>query len=101
MAAYNIPELLAAGYNLVLDAEVVALIYLNNITMWSDQRIKDINEPAVAALLPARPIVVITENQTSINAIFTKWLSELVPSWSTDVRQALLDRTAPSSADSA
>src|SRR5690606_5059316 len=93
--AYNIPELVAAGYNLVLDAKVVALIYLNNITMWSDQRIKDINEPAVAALLPAQPIVVITENQTSINTIFTKWLSELVPNWSTDVRQALLDRTAP------
>lgn len=98
--AYNIPELVAAGYNLVLDAKVVALIYLNNITMWSDQRIKDINEPAVAALLPAQPIVVITENQTSINTIFTKWLSELVPNWSTDIRQALFDRTAPSSADS-
>jgi hypothetical protein len=80
---------------------VVALIYLNNITMWSDQRIKDINEPVVAALLPARPIVVITENHTSINTIFTKWLSELVPGWSTDVRQALLDHhTTQPNADS-
>jgi hypothetical protein len=101
LVAYNIPKLVTAGYNLVLDAKVVALIYLNNITMWSDQRIKDINEPVVAALLPARPIVVITENHTSINTIFTKWLSELVPGWSTDVRQALLDHhTTPPSADS-
>jgi hypothetical protein len=42
-----------------LDYAAIAGILTNNITMWNDQRIKDLNPPLVANALPAQPITII------------------------------------------
>lgn len=83
-SGYNIPEL--AGNYLVLDCETLAAIYLNSITMWNDSRIKSINSPVVAALLPAQPIVVVTLSESSaITQLFTYMLNATVPSFAAQV----------------
>jgi hypothetical protein len=63
-AGYNIPEL-QNGPPLLLDYATIAGILLRNITMWNDQRIKDINPSAVADLLPAQPIIMIAQARNS------------------------------------
>jgi hypothetical protein len=81
---YNIPEL--QGQRLVLDCNTLAQIYLNNITMWNDSRIKAINTAKVAGLLPAQPIVVITLSESSaITQLFTYMLNATVPSFARQV----------------
>jgi len=62
LSGYNLPEL-GNEMRLVLDFNVLAGIYLQNITMWDDQRIKDINAPVVASFLPSQKIRVIVEDQ--------------------------------------
>lgn len=82
---YNIPEL--EGKTLVLDLETIALIYLNNITMWSDQRIKDLNTADVADALPDQPILVVTQSVASATTqVFTALLSSQVPEYNDQVR---------------
>jgi hypothetical protein len=73
----------------VLDFNVIAAIYLNSITMWNDQRIKNLNTPEVAALLPAQPIIVITQSiQSAVTRLFTAVLSARVPEFASLVRSA-------------
>jgi ABC-type phosphate transport system substrate-binding protein len=58
------------------------LIYLNQITMWNDQRIKDLNPAATAAALPNAPIVVITSSVASdLTQLFTTVLARTVPAF--------------------
>jgi ABC-type phosphate transport system substrate-binding protein len=72
---------------LVLDFETIAGIYLNNITTWSDTRIRDINSPAVASALPNETItVVIHEVQSAYTQLFTSMLSTMVPEFNETVR---------------
>jgi phosphate transport system substrate-binding protein len=74
------------GLTLVLNFEVLAQIYLNNITMWNDQRIKDINSAEVAAALPAESIIVLTaSSSSSIEQLFTYMLSTQVPEFASEV----------------
>jgi ABC-type phosphate transport system substrate-binding protein len=40
----------------VLDRETLGAIWAGDITMWNDQRIRDLNPPEVAAKLPAATI---------------------------------------------
>jgi phosphate transport system substrate-binding protein len=72
---------------LVLDFETVASIYMSEITMWNDPRIKAINSPEVADALPAQAIVVVTQSISSaITQLLTEMLSATVPRFSTSVR---------------
>jgi phosphate transport system substrate-binding protein len=81
---YNVRVL--DGLNLVLDFETIAAIYMANITQWDDPRIKAINSPAVADLLPAQPIIVVTQTTSSeITQLLTTMLSATVPSFATVV----------------
>jgi len=69
---YNIPEL--RDVNLNLSGEVLALIYLGNITHWDDPRIKELN-PAVADKLPHKEIIAIHRSDSSgTTKIFTTFL---------------------------
>ncbi len=81
LAAYNIPEL--KGKTLVLNFDVIARIYLNEITSWNDSRIRDLNSADVAAVLPNKPIVVGVQTVASaITKVFTTVLNQTVPDWS-------------------
>jgi ABC-type phosphate transport system substrate-binding protein len=72
---------------LVLDFDTISGIYLNNITKWSDQRIKDINSQEVADALPDQNIiVVIHEVQSAYTQLFTTMLSTMVPEFNETVR---------------
>jgi ABC-type phosphate transport system substrate-binding protein len=79
-----VPEL--GDHELVLDFQVIAAIYLNSITMWNDQRIRNLNTPQVAALLPARHIVVVTQSiNSAVTRLFTAALSAQVPEFASTV----------------
>lgn len=55
---YNVPEVTRASEALVLDAHLLAGIFLGRIDMWNHSELAAAN-PALASLLPARPIVVV------------------------------------------
>lgn len=81
---YNLREL--DGFELVLDFETIAAIYMSEITLWNDTRIKALNSPAVADALPGKPIVVITQTTSSaITQLFTTMLSAKVPAFAEQV----------------
>jgi ABC-type phosphate transport system substrate-binding protein len=75
----HVPEL--NGRTLVLSLDVIAAIYLNQVTVWNDARIKATNSPEVAAALPLQAIVVITEadNASDMAVLVTGVLSSAVP----------------------
>ncbi len=78
IAAYNVPEL--TDLQLVLSLEVIAAIYENRLTMWNDQRIKDLNSANVSNALPDEPIIVVTTSAVSARTqLFTTALSRSVP----------------------
>jgi phosphate transport system substrate-binding protein len=84
ITGYNIPEL--AGMELVLDFDTIAAIYLDDITMWDDDRIKALNSPQVVAALPSQPIIVITQSiATGLTSIFTQVLNATVPAFAAQV----------------
>ncbi|WBR14784.1 Ser/thr kinase [Pandoravirus kuranda] len=55
---YNVPEVARAADALVLDAHLLAGIFLGRIDMWNHSELAAAN-PSLAPLLPARPIVVV------------------------------------------
>jgi phosphate transport system substrate-binding protein len=64
----------------------IAAIYLNNITMWNDPRIKALNPPSVADALPAQPIIVLMRTyESSVTQIFSTVLSAAVPEFASMV----------------
>jgi phosphate transport system substrate-binding protein len=82
--SYNVPEL--DGYNLILDYDTLAGIYLANITQWDDERIKALNPTVVADLLPAKPIVIVTQSTSSaLTKLFTTMLSAKVAAFNATV----------------
>jgi ABC-type phosphate transport system substrate-binding protein len=52
----------------VVDRETLGLIWAGNISMWNDQRIKDLN-PAVANKLPATPIIIGYSENSAISLV--------------------------------
>jgi phosphate transport system substrate-binding protein len=85
--AYNVPEIAyqKTGKYLYLTAEVIALIYMGNITQWCDPRIKALN-PALANELPCKNIVAVHRSDGSgTTAYFTLWLSKAYKPWSQTV----------------
>ncbi|ELR20490.1 phosphate ABC transporter, periplasmic phosphatebinding protein [Acanthamoeba castellanii str. Neff] len=81
---FNVPEL--RGLTLVLDFETMAAIYLGQITMWNDDRIKALNSIEVVAGLPVQPIIVITQSiSSSVTQAFTTALNLTVPEFSAQV----------------
>jgi ABC-type phosphate transport system substrate-binding protein len=81
---YYVPEL--AGLELVLDFDTIARIYLNEITMWDDERIKALNSDAVVAALPSQPIIVITQSiAAGTTSTFTAVLTATVPDFAAQV----------------
>lgn len=83
-SAYTLPELL--GKTLVLDYATIAGIYLNEITVWNDDRIKALNDPEIADLLPAKPIIVITQTiESEVTLMFTSLLNATVPAFASQV----------------
>jgi phosphate transport system substrate-binding protein len=72
---------------LVLDFEIIARIYLDEITMWNDSRIQQLNTPEVAAALPGQPIKVITQSvATGLTSLFTTVLNRTVSDFADQVR---------------
>ena len=78
--SYNLPEV---KDTLKLTPDVIANIYLGNITKWNDPKITAIN-PGVK--IPATPILVAHRSDGSgTTNIFTDYLSKVNPEWSTKV----------------
>jgi len=85
--AYNVPEIAyqKTGKYLNLTAEVIALIYMGNITQWCDPRIKALN-PGLADKLPCKDIVAVHRSDGSgTTAAFTLYLSKAYPAWNQTV----------------
>jgi ABC-type phosphate transport system substrate-binding protein len=79
-----VPEL--KGMTLVLSYDVLAGIYLGQVSMWNDDSIKAINTPEVAAALPDQPIIVITQSVVSaVMQAFTTVLNNTVPAFAAQV----------------
>lgn len=92
--AYNVPEL--KDKTLVLDFTTIAGIFLNNVTRWNDQRIKDLNSADVAAALPDEEIIVVTHNVSSAyTQLFTQLLSQTVPEFAAQVGSGLVQSNRP------
>jgi phosphate transport system substrate-binding protein len=76
VVSYNLPGLAAP---LRLTPELLASIYLGEITRWNDPALANIN-PGVA--LPAAPIApVFRTDGSGTTAIFTRFLAETSPRW--------------------
>ena len=81
---YNLPGI--ASGTLKLSPDVLANIYLGNITKWNDPAITAIN-PGVN--LPGTDIVVVHRSDGSgTTFIFTNYLSKVSPDWETQVGNA-------------
>ncbi|MEU8758667.1 phosphate ABC transporter substrate-binding protein PstS [Streptomyces sp. NPDC048659] len=85
--------------NLRLSGEVVAKMFTGQIKTWNDPAIKADN-PALAAALPARPVVpVVRSDGSGTTAQFTTWLSRQYPTlW--DAYCARAGRSTPCGATS-
>lgn len=81
---YNIPEL-GANELLVVDFDTIAGIYLGDITMWDDQRIKDLNPLDIQTILPHQEIRVILHKGSTATELFTIVLSKHVPRFAQQV----------------
>jgi phosphate transport system substrate-binding protein len=78
--AYNVPGL---DKPLNFSGEVLAEIYLGNVTKWNDAKIKELN-PGVN--LPDKAIAVVHRSDSSgSSAIFTEFLSKHSEDWKTKV----------------
>lgn len=76
---YNIP----GSPKLKLDSEVIAQIYLGNITKWNDAKIAALN---AGVALPDLPIVPVHRSDGSgTSFIFTDYLSAVNPAWADTV----------------
>ncbi len=77
--AYNLP---GAG-ELKLTSEVIAGIYLGEITKWNDKRIADLN---AGAALPATDIAIVHRSDGSgTTGVFTDYLSKVNAGWKSKV----------------
>jgi len=86
---YNIPEL--HGKTLRLDGKVLAEIYMGKIRYWDDPRIKELQTPDVARLLPHKPIIAVHRSDASgTTAVFTKYLSKSSAEWAEKVGSHLV-----------
>jgi phosphate transport system substrate-binding protein len=80
VASYNVPEL---GADLKLTPEILAGIYLGQITKWNDAKIAEVNK---GKSLPAKGIVVVHRTDGSgTTYIFVDYLSKVSPEWNTKV----------------
>lgn len=85
--AYNVPEIAYSRTHkyLNLTAEIIALIYMGNITYWDDPRIKALN-PGLANLLPHKEIIAVHRSDGSgTTGAFTLWLAKAYPPWNSTV----------------
>jgi hypothetical protein len=72
----------------VVDRETLGLIWAGNISMWNDQRIKDLN-PTIAEKLPAAPIIIGYSENTVISLV--EVLKLTLESFSPDFKAALAE----------
>jgi phosphate ABC transporter phosphate-binding protein len=91
---FNLPELLPVleGRNgqkakqLIFSGEILADIYRGKISKWNDERLKKLQDPEVASLLPDRIIYVVhREDSSGTTLIFTEFLSQASKEWAKEV----------------
>ncbi|OGU43920.1 MAG: phosphate ABC transporter substrate-binding protein PstS [Ignavibacteria bacterium GWC2_56_12] len=76
VATYNLPEF---GQGLLLTPDVLAGIFLGDVTMWDDAKISAINP---GKKLPDRPIVVVHRSDGSgTTYIFVEYLTKVSETW--------------------
>jgi phosphate transport system substrate-binding protein len=89
VVTYNVPEL--GHKTLRLDGKVLAEIYMGKIRYWDDPRIKALQTPDVARLLPHKPIVAVHRSDASgTTNVFTLYLSKSDKEWAKLVGAGLL-----------
>ncbi len=89
VVVYNVPEL--HGKTLRLDGKVLAEIYMGKIKYWDDPRIKALQTPDVARLLPHKPIIAVHRSDASgTTAVFTKYLSKSSIEWAEKIGSHLV-----------
>ena len=85
---YNIPGLqLPRNTNLHLSGDVVARIYLGQITNWSDRAIKALNPKATIPDLKITPVHRADNSGTTYN--FTDYLSAVSPAWQSQIGKGI------------
>ncbi|MEM2575908.1 MAG: phosphate ABC transporter substrate-binding protein PstS [Sulfolobales archaeon] len=86
VVVYNIPEILPAGYNLKLTADLIAKIYRGDIKFWNDDEIKRLNSD-LADKLPHKEIIAVYRSDSSgTTEVFTTFLYKASPNlWSKDL----------------
>jgi len=81
---YNIPNLtLPKNSNLNLSGDVIAKIYMGQITNWSDRAIKALNPKASLPDLKITPVFRTGNSGTTYN--FTDYLSAVSPGWKSKI----------------
>ncbi len=81
---YNIPDV-PSEYHLKLTGDIIARIYMGNITYWDDPEIKELN-PELADKLPHKEIIVIHRSDASgTTQIFTTFLAKRSTEWRKNV----------------
>jgi len=81
---YNIPGLqLPKNTNLHLSGDVIAKIYMGQITNWSDPAIKALNPKATIPDLKITPVYRTGNSGTTYN--FTDYLSAVSPAWKSSI----------------
>ncbi len=81
---YNIPGLvLPKNTNLNLSGDVIAKIYMNQITDWSDPAIKALNPKATIPSLKITPVYRTGNSGTTYN--FTDYLGSASPAWKSQI----------------
>lgn len=80
---YNLPAL---GEGVVFDGELLVDIFLGNVTMWNDPRIRELNADKE---MPALPITVVHRSDGSgTTNIWTSYLSRVSEEWANQVGYA-------------
>ncbi|MDD3108741.1 MAG: phosphate ABC transporter substrate-binding protein PstS [Alistipes sp.] len=77
--AYNLPQV----KSLRLTGEVIASIYLGEITRWDDPRIGALNPGAALPEMPIHPVY--RSDGSGTTYVFSDYLSKVSPSWSTQI----------------
>jgi phosphate transport system substrate-binding protein len=87
-AAYNIPDLtLPKNTNLKLTGDVLAKIYMGQITNWNDPAIKSLNPKATIPDLKITAVHRADNSGTTYN--FTDYLSSVSPGWQSQIGKGI------------
>eukprot|EP01087_Luapelamoeba_hula_P007745 TRINITY_DN1900_c1_g1_i1.p1 TRINITY_DN1900_c1_g1~~TRINITY_DN1900_c1_g1_i1.p1 ORF type:complete len:1690 (-),score=189.26 TRINITY_DN1900_c1_g1_i1:61-5130(-) len=96
--AVNIPELNAAGVQVIVNTDIIAQIFSGVIRYWDDARIMALNPVSLEGLMPHKLITIVAlSDSSSTTYVFTETLSVMSPQYytggATDLRSWPIPQT--------